>query len=186
MNSWIAAQIKILREQREWSQQQLADRIGTKQAGISRLENVNHTSWKVHTLTRLARAFDVRLRISFEEYGTLPNDLAGFDKHRLRREGYGSDPVFSAVRPAISDTIDARSEDSGIVGSEDRNTQLTLTGMGGSKGQNECRVSAFGTRDRVSGNSVDESWRESVSSRPRRANNEPVSILKGPKHRIRA
>ncbi len=59
LNSYIAAQIKILREQRKLTQAQLAEKIGTKQAGISRLENVNYTAWKVDTLTRLARAFGV-------------------------------------------------------------------------------------------------------------------------------
>jgi transcriptional regulator with XRE-family HTH domain len=94
MNSWVAAQIKVLREQRNLSQQELADLIGTKQAGISRLENTNYSSWKVQTLARIARALDVRLRISFEEFGTLPEELFKFGRDFLKRESYCKDGVF--------------------------------------------------------------------------------------------
>jgi transcriptional regulator with XRE-family HTH domain len=105
MNSSVAAQIKVLREQRELSQQELADLIGTKQAGISRLENVNYTSWKVETLTRLARAFDVRLRITFEEFGTLPDEVDRFGRHSLQREAFENDPVFGTSRALTEETL---------------------------------------------------------------------------------
>lgn len=103
MNSCVAAQIKVLREQRGLSQQELGDLIGTKQAGISRLENVNYTAWKVETLTRLARAFDVRLRISFEEFGTLPDEVDRFGRFSLQREEFDNDPVFGTSRDALDE-----------------------------------------------------------------------------------
>jgi transcriptional regulator with XRE-family HTH domain len=96
MNSFVAAQIKVLREQRDLSQQELADLVGTKQAGISRLENINYTAWKVETLTRLARAFDVRLKITFEEFGTLPDDVDSFGRRSLERVAFKDDPVFTS------------------------------------------------------------------------------------------
>jgi transcriptional regulator with XRE-family HTH domain len=102
MNSWVAAQIKVLREQRQLSQQELAELVGTKQAGISRLENTNCSAWKVQTLAHLARAFDVRLRISFEEFGTLPDELGKFGREFLKREPYSKDAVFSEQKsPAV-------------------------------------------------------------------------------------
>ena len=55
MNTYIAAQIKMLREQRHLTQQALADLIGTKQSGIARLENVNYDAWKVETLENLPK-----------------------------------------------------------------------------------------------------------------------------------
>jgi transcriptional regulator with XRE-family HTH domain len=88
MNSCIAAQIKIIREKRRWTQAQLAERIGTKQAGISRLENVNYDAWKVETLARLARAFDVRLRISFEEFDSLFDEIHNYGREALERESF--------------------------------------------------------------------------------------------------
>jgi transcriptional regulator with XRE-family HTH domain len=94
MNTYIAAQIKMLREQRHLTQQALADLVGTKQSGIARLENVNYDAWKVETLAKFAEAFDVRLKITFEEYGTLPREIESFNKESLQREPYSSDPVF--------------------------------------------------------------------------------------------
>jgi transcriptional regulator with XRE-family HTH domain len=107
MNSYVAAQIKILREKNYPTQQALADEIGTKQAGISRLENVNYSSWKVETLRKLARAFGVRLKISFEEFGSLPREVDDFKRESLMREPFDSDPIFSPQPlPAVAQTIE--------------------------------------------------------------------------------
>jgi transcriptional regulator with XRE-family HTH domain len=99
LNSHIAIQLKGLRELRQLSQEQLAARFGTKQSGISRLENVNYSSWKVETLRKLARALGVRLRISFEEFGTLIEEIDDLGNAIKRRE-FKDDPVFSKQREA--------------------------------------------------------------------------------------
>jgi transcriptional regulator with XRE-family HTH domain len=102
INAFVSAQIKALREDRELSQEDLAELIGTKQSGISRLEKTDYSSWKIETLRRLARAFGVRLRISFEEFGTLANDVAGFNESNLLPQKFENDPAFkkiSATRP---------------------------------------------------------------------------------------
>jgi transcriptional regulator with XRE-family HTH domain len=101
MNSLVAAQIKTIREQREMTQAQLAELIGTKQAGISRLENVNYDAWKVGTLAKLARAFDVRLRISFEDFDSLVDEVRRFRRSTLERESY----VKAKKREAIEETV---------------------------------------------------------------------------------
>jgi transcriptional regulator with XRE-family HTH domain len=85
LNAFIATQIKVIREQRGMTQGQLAATVGTTQGGISRVENVNYSSWNVRTLRKLARAFDVRLKVSFEPYGTLPLDVVHFDRQHLER-----------------------------------------------------------------------------------------------------
>jgi transcriptional regulator with XRE-family HTH domain len=105
LNSYIAAQIKIIREQQEMTQAQLAEKIGTKQAGISRLENVNYRAWRVETLTRLARAFRLRLRISFEEFGTLPDEVDNFGKESLERAPFDEDPIFGTVSDRAQESV---------------------------------------------------------------------------------
>jgi transcriptional regulator with XRE-family HTH domain len=97
LNTWIATQIITLREQRELSQTQLGELIGTKQPGISRLENVNHSNWKVDTLKRIARALDVRLNISFETFGTLIDQDEQFNRNYLKRPKFEEDPALSAI-----------------------------------------------------------------------------------------
>jgi transcriptional regulator with XRE-family HTH domain len=109
LNSQLAAQLKVLREERDLTQEDLADKIGTKQAGISRLENVNYSSWKTETLRKLARALGVRLKISFEEFGTLPEDMERFNRKGLSRRPFSDDPVFNSSMTHTDDSADASS-----------------------------------------------------------------------------
>jgi transcriptional regulator with XRE-family HTH domain len=92
LNSYIATQIKVIREQRQMKQSDLAKEMGTTQTAISRIENVNYSAWNTKTLKKLARAFRVRLRISFETYGTLPDEVEAFDREGLQRAAREEDP----------------------------------------------------------------------------------------------
>ncbi len=93
-NAFVSAQIKALREDRELSQEELAELIGTKQSGISRLERADYSAWKIETLRKLARAFGVRLRIGFEEFGTLIEDIGSFKEKNLLPHKFEDDPTF--------------------------------------------------------------------------------------------
>lgn len=97
LNTWIATQIVILREQRGLSQSKFGELIGTKQPGVSRLENVNHSTWKCETLKRIARALGVRLKITFETFGTLLDEDRNFSREYLKRPSFADDPVFSGA-----------------------------------------------------------------------------------------
>jgi transcriptional regulator with XRE-family HTH domain len=94
LNTYVATQIQVLREQRGLSQQELAELIGTKQPGISRLENINHSSWKTETLKKIADALGVRLKISFETYGDLLKEASTFGRHSLQRPKFEQDPAI--------------------------------------------------------------------------------------------
>jgi transcriptional regulator with XRE-family HTH domain len=85
LNAYVATQIKVIREQRGMTQADLANKIGTTQAGISRIENVDYSSWSIRTLIKLARAFGVRLKVSFEQFGTLPEEVIRFNRNTLQR-----------------------------------------------------------------------------------------------------
>jgi transcriptional regulator with XRE-family HTH domain len=104
LNTSIATQIRVLREQRGFTQEDLAKQIGTKQAGISRLENVNHSAWKTDTLHKIARAFDVRLRVTFETFGSLLDEAEKFGRKELERQSFHDDPAFHE-REAASTTV---------------------------------------------------------------------------------
>jgi transcriptional regulator with XRE-family HTH domain len=92
LNSYIATQIKVIREQRKMKQSDLAREVGTTQTAISRIENVNYSSWNINTLKKLARAFRVRLLVSFETYGTLPDEVDKFSQQSLQRAERENDP----------------------------------------------------------------------------------------------
>jgi len=92
LNSYIATQIKVIREQRRMKQSDLAREVGTTQTAISRIENVNYSSWNIKTLKKLARAFRVRLMVSFETYGTLVDEVGRFNRESLQRTEREKDP----------------------------------------------------------------------------------------------
>src|SRR5688500_17698094 len=77
-------QLRAMRQARGWSQQELAERAGMTQEGISRLESLTYGKFTLTTLKRLASAFDVALVVRFEPFGRLvdwaasmsPEDLA--------------------------------------------------------------------------------------------------------------
>lgn len=71
LDAWIALQIRAIREQRKMTQKQLADVLHTTQTAISRLENANYSGRSISTLKQVAKAFDCRLKVSFETYGSL-------------------------------------------------------------------------------------------------------------------
>ncbi|MGB7910641.1 MAG: helix-turn-helix transcriptional regulator [Desulfobaccales bacterium] len=96
LNVSIATQIKVLREQRgrEWSQKDLADKVGMKQPRISVMENVNYSSWSINTLRKLAKAFDLTLRVSFESFGERIKEIDQFNREALERASFEEDPYF--------------------------------------------------------------------------------------------
>lgn len=94
LNTWIATQIKVLREDHEWTQAQLAEETGMKQERISVLEDVNYESWTIKTLKRFAWAFDLRLSIKFENFGSFLTDYDNFEREKLKRLSFDKDPAF--------------------------------------------------------------------------------------------
>ena len=94
LNSKIATQIKVLREQRKWTQEELGDRAEMKQERIAVLENVNYESWTLSVLRRFAKAFDLRLDVEFKEFGSFFEDFANFGRESLERDSFDEDRVF--------------------------------------------------------------------------------------------
>lgn len=106
LNSYIATQIKVIREQRNMKQADLAREVGTTQTAISRIENVNYSSWNINTLKKLARAFRVRLMVSFETYGTLPDEVGKFTQEALQRAEREKDPGLLERKPSHSEEVE--------------------------------------------------------------------------------
>lgn len=67
----LANQIVKLRERAGLSQAALARRIGTKQAGIARMERSTYRGYTVSTLAKIAAAAGARLEVRFVPTGRL-------------------------------------------------------------------------------------------------------------------
>lgn len=74
----VIRQLIELREQRGWSQRELAARAGMKQPQLARLES-GQIEPKLDTLRRLGEAMNCRVRISFEpeDHSALQQEPAG-------------------------------------------------------------------------------------------------------------
>lgn len=67
----LAQQIRAIRLQRGWTQRELAQRLGTTQAAVSRLEDPSYGRLSLGTLLDLARVFDVGLQVKFFSFVTM-------------------------------------------------------------------------------------------------------------------
>jgi transcriptional regulator with XRE-family HTH domain len=94
LNAFIATQIKVLREQRELTQRQLAEQTGMAQPRIAVLEDANYSSWSISTLRRLAEAFDLRLSVKFETFSSLIPEIETMSEKALQRDSFEQDGWF--------------------------------------------------------------------------------------------
>jgi transcriptional regulator with XRE-family HTH domain len=98
----IPHQIRILREQREWTQQELADHTGWKQAWIAKIENPNYTGFSLKTLKKLASAFDVAIIVRFVPISNLVKWELEISPESLQAVSYEKDPYF---KPPVTHTV---------------------------------------------------------------------------------
>ena len=94
INMKIATQIKVLRQQREWNQEQLAFFAEMKQERVAVLENVNYESWTLNVLRRFAKAFDLVVDVEFKEFGEFLTIFKQYGRESLQRRPFKDDPVF--------------------------------------------------------------------------------------------
>jgi hypothetical protein len=64
------------------------------QPRIAVLEDVNYSSRSINTLQRLARAFGLRLLVSFETFSSLIPELETFSRPALERTKFDDDAFF--------------------------------------------------------------------------------------------
>lgn len=108
LSSYIALQIKTLRQQRGWSQAELARRAGMKQSRISAMEQADYSSWSLRTLQRLAAAFDLAFTAGFESFGRMLDDMTSISRGRLERPSFEDDPAFRGDAEAGGEVRKAR------------------------------------------------------------------------------
>jgi transcriptional regulator with XRE-family HTH domain len=90
LTNGVAAQIRVMRQSRNWTQLELAEILGTTQNVVSRLEDASYGKFSFQTLLKVAGAFDVALLTRFVPFSqfvpitwnTAPErlDSAGFDE----------------------------------------------------------------------------------------------------------
>lgn len=67
----LALQIRLNRQERNWSQGELAKKAGISLMSVWRLEHVRLGGWTINTLIKIAAAFDCALIVRFIAWGEL-------------------------------------------------------------------------------------------------------------------
>ena len=93
----LPTQVKALRVQRNWSQAELADRAGMRQARISAIENAKEGSLNIKTLRRLAEAFDVALVVRFASFSELADWARSYSPDAFEVPSFDDEGVDRAV-----------------------------------------------------------------------------------------
>jgi transcriptional regulator with XRE-family HTH domain len=87
-------QIRALREQRSWSQKDLADATSMLQPRICAMEQAGYGNFTLNTLKKLASAFDVGLVVKFAPFGELVNWADNFSPDTFSVPSSVHDPVL--------------------------------------------------------------------------------------------
>ena len=88
VKAWIARQVRALREQRDWSQDDLARESGKKQSAISRIEDPDYGQLTLQTLFDLAKAYDLPLLVQFVEWQDRLYRMEDVSTEALRKEPF--------------------------------------------------------------------------------------------------
>lgn len=116
VRSWIAYQIKALRQQRGWSQEDFAARIGTSQGNVSkRLENPDYGKFSLQTLLDVAAACDVALTVNFVDHLSFLTKTSDLSVDNLKVAPYSPDTQARMER---------------VTGAAQRTVAVTLSGVG--------------------------------------------------------
>lgn len=84
----LAHQIRILRQQRGWTQQELASKLKTTQTAISRLEDPSYGRFSVKSLLALGDAFDVALHVRFQSFSKFLFETWDTTEENFHAESY--------------------------------------------------------------------------------------------------
>lgn len=85
----LAHQIRALRIQRNWTQEELAQKLGLKtQSAVARLENPSYGRLSIATLLKLSSVFDVALSVRFVSYGKFLYEREDLSPAELSAESF--------------------------------------------------------------------------------------------------
>jgi transcriptional regulator with XRE-family HTH domain len=102
VNTNLAVQIRKMREDRQWNQDDLAKLLGKHQETISQWENPDYGRHSITTLKKLAAAFDVALLVKFTTFSELVKDMVSLSETRLSPPSFGKEQYDVATLDSVT------------------------------------------------------------------------------------
>jgi transcriptional regulator with XRE-family HTH domain len=106
VRSYIAFQIRALREQRGWSQADLAETSGKTQSVISRLEDPDYGKLSLQTCLEIAVSYDLPLLVQFVEWDDWLLRMSNMSPSAFRKKGFDAGQLLNR-RQARSQAAEA-------------------------------------------------------------------------------
>lgn len=97
VNTTLAIQTRMMRENHQWKQGDLAARLGKHQETVSQWENPDYGRHTMTTLKALAAAFDVALLVKFIPFSELVQDMVNLSETRLSPPSFGEEQYNAMV-----------------------------------------------------------------------------------------
>ena len=156
----LATQIRAIRENKQWTQQELGNASGgMKQAQVSRLEDPDYSGTTIKSLKRLARAFDLGLMVRFVRFTEFVDWIVeqspdrfvppSYDEEQqMSFAGFTGDPIWPYAEE--SGTYDTLPDDAPQIGGFDvagiptwgvLDTNVFFVGYSGEQGNLEGNLS---------------------------------------------
>jgi transcriptional regulator with XRE-family HTH domain len=98
VRSYIAFQIRVLREQRQWNQGDLAKAAGKTQSVISRLEDPDYGKLSLQSCLEIAVAFDLPLLVQFADWDDWLARMSNVSPSALRKRSFDEDRLLEIHR----------------------------------------------------------------------------------------
>ena len=96
--TYVAYQIRTIRAQRGWSQEQLAEKLHTSQSAVSRMEDRQYGKQNLHTLLELAGAFNCGLVVRFVRYADFIKDTDNLSPDNLWVPEFSPDSLIPLAK----------------------------------------------------------------------------------------
>jgi transcriptional regulator with XRE-family HTH domain len=90
-------QIKAIREARDWTQKELAEKSGKHQSVISQLETPGYGSLTLSTLRKLAAAYDVGLMVRFVSFSELARRASHLSDADMKIPSFSDDQTLTTT-----------------------------------------------------------------------------------------
>lgn len=102
-------QIRALRSQRGWSQEQLAERSRLTQGVVSRAEDSDYGNLTVNTILKIANGFDVAFVGRFVPFSELDEWFIGLSEDKIKASSFEQeDRLFQSAKPARRKALRSR------------------------------------------------------------------------------